>query len=82
MIPYPQGPGGRSPGTHTWANFIALSRVARHRDPGWEFLRWFAGDVELHFLRLQMMNSPSSLRAFYTDPEMGGGRPGAPPTRP
>jgi ABC-type glycerol-3-phosphate transport system substrate-binding protein len=68
MIPYPQGPGSRSSGTHTWANFIGLSRVARNRDQGWEFLRWFAGDLELHYLRLQMMNSPSSLRAFYLDP--------------
>lgn len=67
-VPYPPGPGGRSPASHTWVNLMALSSKARNPDQAWEFLRWFCGDLDLHVLRLQMMNSPSSLRAFYQHP--------------
>jgi ABC-type glycerol-3-phosphate transport system substrate-binding protein len=67
-IPYPPGPGGRMPGSHTWINLMALSSKARNPDQAWEFLRWFRGDVDLHALRLDIMNSPSSLRAFYQQP--------------
>lgn len=68
QIPYPQGPGGSGPASHTWNNLIALASSSRNVDQGWEFVRWFAGSVALHIKRIEIFNGQSSLRAFYEQP--------------
>ncbi|HEY8741790.1 MAG TPA: extracellular solute-binding protein, partial [Chloroflexota bacterium] len=68
MVPYPQGPGGKSQSTVTWTNFTVMPKNGKHPAGAFEWLRFFSGHAAV-VKKLEMLNAVSPRLDLYTTPQ-------------